>query len=184
MGDLVVGDLGAQQRTLGFAEAADMQFWARYWALHLYWADKKAWSINMEYVHLFWRAKNGSKRSGHLLGSWEYPWHLSHSFQWRDISQMLSSAARFSPPCRFYQNSPKQDKKLRVSWWSVNVLYVWLFLRPQTVRGNKVTTANFSPITNGPHWPQLANLYWCFGLTTLNLCKRSILKIHFESWFP
>ena len=54
---------------------------------------------------------------------------------------------------------------------------MWHFLRPQTVRENKVTTANFSPITNGPHLPQFAinytNLYWCCA--NLDLPNRFML---------
>ena len=46
----------------------------------------------------FFLVKKGSQRSAHLRWSWEYPWHHSLPFKCRDIPQMLSLAAHFSPP--------------------------------------------------------------------------------------
>ena len=62
------------------------------------------WSINMEECSFvlanFFLSKKGSPRSTYLRGSWEYPWHHSHSFQCRDTPQMLSLAAHYTEPRR------------------------------------------------------------------------------------
>ena len=67
-------------------------------------ANKRACRNKIEYLSLFWRnlswVKKGSLSSGHLRGSWEYPWRHSHFFQCRDIPWLLYFRQLFGPPWR------------------------------------------------------------------------------------
>ena len=61
---------------------------------------------------MFFFVKKGYPRSAYLRGSWEYLWNHSHSFQCRDIPQMLSLAAHLSQPCiKEFADSPWVTKR-------------------------------------------------------------------------